>query len=265
LGGLNFAFHTKTKLIINTSWYQSKQNGKNGLTLREPELAYFKKIQESFEFKAGPFPNFFNYGLGFLNRTQKSNFSINNVRFEYIFFKKFFLTNSFESSRFFPEISTINKWLVLPNEFNPELIKLSNSLISANPLVIHFRSGDHRNFPMIYSPANLKYYTDSAKMIFDNFGERPIWVLTDDIDHGVEFFKNLKVDLFLNFPQATNSVQILNFCSQVKYFIGSRSNFSWWIYFFANKQGFLVKAVLPKGEYFDNIIQDFHSSNLTFV
>ncbi len=262
---MSFALHTNTELIINTSWYNSRQNGKKGLTKRTPEIFYFKNIFDSFNHKEDLFPNLLIKSLAISNRFQNKFCLINNLEFPYSSRKNYILTDAFESTKFFPDPYLVTNLLNLPNETDLDLIKLSSRLESLKPIVIHLRAGDHLNFPGIYKTSNLEFYEQGINLIFKNHGERPIWLITDDINYSLDLFKNINIDFVVNFPMHTNSVQMLNFGSKIKYFIGSESNFSWWLYYFANREKALSQAVLPKGKYFDEINQNFDSPNLELI
>ncbi len=265
LGGLKFSIHTKTSLVINTSWYKSNQNGKGGLTFRKPEIFYFSNLYDNFEFKEVKFPNLFNTSLSILEKFQNNKVIIEEISFEFLFRNRYFLNNSFESTKFFPSKSVINDLLKFSIETDPILLKLATQIRLVKPVVIHFRAGDHLNFPKIYNRGNLNYYNQALNMIFHSYGKRQIWLLTDDEEYAKNFFKDFKLDYIIEFPKFTNSVQILNLCSEINFFIGSESNFSWWIYYFANREKNLVNAVLPNGRYFKGIIHDSEIRNLVLL
>jgi hypothetical protein len=264
IAGLNFSSFTSTKLVLNTSWYSSNRNGRNGLTFRKPDLLNFENIKLKYEIRTNCFPNMFLTQFSILNRLRLKRMTIGHADFPYLRLNKNYLFESFESVDYFPKFINFDNLFDFPIDSPHEINTYHATIDELEPIIVHLRAGDHLLFPHIYRILEPEYFVKSIDLIKSRYGDRPIWLLSDDLEYSVNYLKGVQFDDFLNFSSLVDAVQVLKLCSKARFFIGCESNLSWWIYYFSINNEYLIQAVLPKGTYFSQICGNSSLNRLEF-
>lgn len=191
--------------------------------------------------------------ISILNRIGLSRITIGEAEFPYLKLNKNYLSGPFESVNYFPSFIDFDNLFKFPADSPQEVNAYEDTIEQLDPIIVHFRAGDHLLFPHIYRNLKPEYFTNSIDFVKSRYGDRPIWLLSDDVEYSVKYLKNIKFDDFMIFSRSVDAVQILKLCSKASYFIGCESNLSWWIYYFAIRNTNLTQAILPKGTYFNKI------------
>lgn len=113
-----------------------------------------------------------------------------------------------------------------PSEWFVE--KLSSVDIE-NPVVIHARRGDYRQFPNLMGLVGADYYKQAVEHLGEQIKNSPIWVFSDEPDWAADFFGRFLDDpLIMRPPSFSDPAESLVLMSLGKAHIISNSSFSWW-------------------------------------
>jgi hypothetical protein len=136
----------------------------------------------------------------------------------------------FQTSEYFSLIGSteIHSWFDLKNE-SEEFKKLRSEILEVKPYALHVRRGDYRNFQKSFGLLETSYFTSSVDQLRKLYGERPIWVFSDEPESVAKEFSasNLKLSRFI-LPSELNASETLKLMSLAHAQVISNSTFSWW-------------------------------------
>jgi hypothetical protein len=142
--------------------------------------------------------------------------------------------------------------LVDPSKKFVELLRESKSV---NPIIVHLRLGDYRNFPSLYGAPSLvkiKEYLDSI----EGSSLTPIWIFTDspeDVrEDAVRVFGNVRI---IGPDDLKKPIENMIVMSSGSHLLCANSSFSWWAAFLMGEHG---KVHYPRSKV--ATVNNFHKS-----
>jgi hypothetical protein len=111
--------------------------------------------------------------------------------------------------------------------------------ISLNPILIHIRLGDYLDFSNIYQILPEEYYLTALNNLTSYDGQRPVWLVVEDIDQVRRRYPNL-VNLatkFVDKNQGLNDNEVFYLMARSNCLIASNSTFSLWASWFVLNNG----------------------------
>lgn len=111
--------------------------------------------------------------------------------------------------------------------------------ISLNPILIHIRLGDYLDFSNIYQILPEEYYLSALNNLTSYDGQRPVWLVVEDIDQVRRRYPNL-VNLatkFVDKNQGLNDNEVFYLMARSNCLIASNSTFSLWASWFVLNNG----------------------------
>lgn len=126
-----------------------------------------------------------------------------------------------------------------------EFLKTLEESKSANPVIVHLRLGDYKNFPSLYGVLNLTKVKDYLDTIVE-VSSTPIWIFTDSPEDVREDAKRLFGDTRILGPdELTSPIENMLIMSSGSQLVCANSTFSWWAAFLMGDDG---KVHYPKSK-----------------
>jgi hypothetical protein len=142
--------------------------------------------------------------------------------------------------------------LIGPSKKFVELLRESKSV---NPIIVHLRLGDYRNFPSLYGAPSLvkiKEYLDSI----ESSSRTPIWIFTDspeDVrEDAVRVFGKVRI---IGPDDLKKPIENMIVMSSGSHLLCANSSFSWWAAFLMGEHG---KVHYPRSKV--ATVNNFHKS-----
>jgi len=120
---------------------------------------------------------------------------------------------------------------------------LESESLAIQPIAIHVRRGDYRKYRDSFGLLNTKYFIEGVDYLKRKFGDKPIWLFSDEPDEVYKDFKRIGMDISrVVLPQELGAAETLRLMSRTNAQVISNSTFSWWSGALSSNQ----KVVYPK-------------------
>ena len=136
----------------------------------------------------------------------------------------------FQTIEFFTQIDfpQLDAWFAV-KEASERYNLLEIESLATQPIAIHVRRGDYRNYQESFGLLSTKYFTDGADYLKQKFGDKPIWLFSDEPDEVYRDFKRSGMDIArVVSPQELDAAETLRLMSRASAQVISNSTFSWW-------------------------------------
>lgn len=126
-----------------------------------------------------------------------------------------------------------------------EFLKTLEESKSANPIIVHLRLGDYKNFPSLYGVLNLKKIKDYLDTIVEA-PNTPIWIFTDSPEDVREDATTMFGDTRIFGPdELTRPIENMLIMASGSQLVCANSTFSWWAAYLMGDRG---KVHYPKSK-----------------
>jgi hypothetical protein len=136
----------------------------------------------------------------------------------------------FQTSKYFEAIGlTYRESLFVLKKESEKFKGLKTEVLEVEPFAIHVRRGDYRHYNHSFGLLGTSYFAAAIHRLNHLYGERPIWVFSDEPDAvAVEFgHSNLRISRYLK-PSDMNASETMKLMSMAHSQVISNSTFSWW-------------------------------------
>ena len=186
------------------------------------------------------------YLIPFAQKVLKTNYQI--TPFDYADLKSTQSKSSQVSYGYFEHWKYVEEaWSTFGIELSAALSKIDlPEIITENiskSVVIHVRQGDYRALESTFGVLADSYYENVISTIKNQFGDRQLIVVTDDLLGAKDTLKSIRVDKFIG-PDDLGAWETLKLMTISPILVTANSTLSWWGAYIANKSGSTV--FLPK-------------------
>ena len=136
----------------------------------------------------------------------------------------------FQTREYFTQINLphLDAWFEV-KEASERYNLLEIESLARQPIAIHVRRGDYKNYQESFGLLSIKYFTDGADYLKQKFGDKPIWLFSDEPDEVYRDFKRSGMDIVkVVLPQELGAAETLRLMSRASAQVISNSTFSWW-------------------------------------
>ena len=140
-----------------------------------------------------------------------------------------YISGYFQSWKYSSSIGAIHFLKNLTLKSESELFrKLKQEILREEPLVIHIRRGDYVNYASTFGLLSINYFDSAVKRYLKEFGQRNVWVFSDDITINLQVPVDWNVSKYVTSLNGLSPAETLKLMSLGSSIITSNSSFSWW-------------------------------------
>ena len=118
-----------------------------------------------------------------------------------------------------------------------------NSIINQVPgqgfVAVHVRGGDYLKKHTTYAQMTSEYYKEAIGYLSDIYGNLPLWVFTDDLDHAKKILSSFSGLYFID-NKVTTAAEGMKLMSMAKCIVCANSTFSYWASIISNSETLIV-------------------------
>jgi hypothetical protein len=126
-------------------------------------------------------------------------------------------------------------------------LDLIEEILNVNPIAINMRLGDYKNLSHIYGKPDPNYYVKAIKTLSKTFGDRPIWIFSDEPELARELMDSyLTISKIVSHPVNSSPIEYLNALASCRAIVCANSSFSWWAAFISTNLYDKSQIVFPR-------------------
>lgn len=231
LAAIKIARAAGKSVLIDTSWYKTRQNLRSILDPRQVEISQFPEIASCTTFVEGDSRGITYRVLRNLpaNLQAQIGFATDQNVFRYEDYSRLrIMDGNFMRVNLLPDDALLEKLLRFP-KLNNDLSSSLQDYAENSFIAIHIRRGDYVRLQSIYGVLTPEYYETALSRLYEKIGKYRLVLFSDDPESSRSWLRGL-VDFEKTFVSSHDSSSILPLMamSMAKGIVTSNSTYSWW-------------------------------------